>query len=176
MRLRSAHALLATVLLCLPALLQAQVNPKFADLNDAIEEARTVIATDRKTIVMQGLNLTPEQSAKFWPIYDEYMDKMRQVSDLRVKVITDFAANYENLSDDTAEQLVKEGLKYNQKLNDLRKSYVGKFHKALPWTQLARFYQIENRLDVITSFALAEQIPLVPAAPGTAPIAKPANQ
>lgn len=175
MRLRSTAALLAATLLGLPMALQAQVNPRFADLNDAIEEARTVIATDRKTIIMQGLNLSPEQSTKFWPIYDEYMEKMRKVSDLRVKVITDFAANYENLSDDTAEQLIKDGLKYNEKLNDLRKSYVPKFHKVLPWTQLARFYQIENRLDVITSFALAEQIPLVPAAPDTAPITKPAN-
>lgn len=175
MRLRYTAALLAASLLGLPVALQAQVNPRFADLNDAIAEARAVIATDRKTIVMQGLNLSPEQGLKFWPVYDEYMEKMRKVSDLRVKVITDFAANYDSLSDDTAEQLVKDGLKYNQKLNDLRKSYVPKFHKVLPWTQLARFYQIENRLDVITSFALARQIPLVPEAPATAPIAKPAN-
>lgn len=175
MRLHSIIALLATAVLGLPGALHAQVNPRFADLNDAIEEARTVIATDRKSIVMQGLNLTPEQSGKFWPVYDEYMDKMRKVSDLRVKVITDFAANYASLSDPTAERLIKDGLKYNEKLNDLRKSYVPKFHKVLSWTELARFYQIENRLDVITSFALAEQIPLVPAAPNTAPIARPAN-
>lgn len=175
MRLRNAPALLASALLALPALLQAQVNPKFADLDDAIDQARAVIATDRKTIIMQGLNLTPEQAARFWPLYDEYMEKMRKVSDLRVKVITDYAASYDNLSDKTAEQLIKDGLKYNEKLNSLRKDYLGKFHKILPWTQVARFYQIENRLDVITSFALAEQIPLVPAAPDSAPIARPGN-
>jgi hypothetical protein len=175
MRLRPVLRVLTAALLCLPAMLQAQVNPKFADLTDAIDEARTVLATDRKSVIMQGLTLTPEQSAKFWPLYDEYMTKMRKVSDRRVKVITDFAANYDNLTDKTAEGLVKEGLKYNQELNDLRKSYLGKFHKVLPWTEVARFYQIENRLDVITSFALAEQIPLVPSAPTSAPLAKPAN-
>ena len=175
MRLCPALRVLTAALLCLPAALQAQVNPKFADLTDAIDEARTVLATDRKSVIMQGLSLTPEQSAKFWPLYDEYMAKMRKVSDRRVKVITDFAANYDNLTDKTAEGLVKEGLKYNQELNNLRKSYLGKFHKVLPWTEVARFYQIENRLDVITSFALAEQIPLVPSAPTSTPLAAPAN-
>lgn len=33
---------------------------------------------------------------------------------------------------------------------------------ALPEPKIAHFYQLENKLDAITNFALARQIPLVP--------------
>ena len=44
---------------------------------------------------------------------------------------------------------------------------------ALPETKLARFYQIENKLDAITSFALARNIPLIPQDAPAQPISKP---
>jgi hypothetical protein len=56
---------------------------------------------------------------------------------------------------------------------DIRKRYVRKFRKVIPETKLARFYQIENKLDAITNFALARQIPLVPQGAPAKPIAQP---
>ena len=169
-----ALALLASGL-ALPSLATAQVNPTFADLNEAVEEARTIIQTERKLLIGQGLALTPDQSTAFWPVYDKYMLDMKSASDLRVKVITDYAANFENLTDETARQLVADMLKYQGKVVKIRKAYVSKFRKAIPDVKLARFYQIENKLDAITNFVLADQIPLVPQAPSSQPIAPPAR-
>lgn len=161
--------------LALPSFATAQVNPTFADLNEAVEEARTIIQTERKLLIGQGLALTPDQSTAFWPIYDKYMLEMKSASDLRVKVITDYAANFENLTDETARQLVADMLKFQGKVVKIRKAYVSKFRKAIPDVKLARFYQIENKLDAITNFVLADQIPLVPQAPSSQPIAPPAR-
>lgn len=172
-----AVALLASGLasLALPSLAAAQVNPTFAELNGAVEEARTIIQSERKSLITQGLSLTPEETAAFWPIYDRYMLDMKAVGDLRVKVITDYAANYENLSEATAKQLITDTLKYQEKVVKLRRSYLRKFSKAIPEVKLARFYQIENKLDAIGNFVLADQIPLVPEAPSSQPIAPPAR-
>lgn len=159
--------------LLLPMVAAAQINPAYSDLAEATEQARTILATDRKLIVSQGLALTGAESNAFWPIYDRYMADLKKAGDLRVKVITDYAANYDNLTDDVAKQLIADGLKFQEKVIDIRKSYVGKFRKAIPETKLARFYQIENKLDAITNFALARQIPLVPQAAPAQPIAKP---
>lgn len=169
-----ALALLASGL-ALPSLASAQVNPTFADLNEAVEEARTIIQTERKLLVSQGLALTAEEGNAFWPVYDNYVLDMKAASDLRVKVITDYAANYDNLTDDVSSQLIADMLKYQEKVVKTRKSYLRKFRKAIPETKLARFYQIENKLDAITNFVLADQIPLVPQAPSSAPIAPPAR-
>jgi hypothetical protein len=166
---------LALSSLALPSLAVAQVNPAFSDLNEATEEARSVMQTERRTIVAQGLALTVDEEKAFWPVYDRYMADMKAASDLRVKVITDYAASYDNLSDDTARQLLENYLKYQSNTLDIRKSYVRKFRKVLPEIKLARFYQIENKIDSITNFVLAREIPLVPTAPSSAPIAPPAR-
>jgi hypothetical protein len=169
-----ALALLASGL-ALPSLASAQVNPTFADLNEAVEEARTIVQTERKLLVSQGLALTAEEGNAFWPVYDRYMLDMKAAGELRVKVITDYAANYDNLTDPVAKQLIADSLKHQEKVLKIRKSYLGKFRKALPEVKLARFYQIENKLDAITNFVLADQIPLIPQAPSSAPIPPPAR-
>jgi hypothetical protein len=153
----------------------AQVNPAFSDLTEATEEARSVMQTERRTIVAQGLSLSVDEEKAFWPIYDRYMADMKAASDLRVKVITDYAASYDSLSDATARQLLENYLKYQSNTLDIRKSYVRKFRKALPEIKLARFYQIENKIDSITNFVLAREIPLVPAPPTSLPIPQPAK-
>ena len=164
---------LALAALALPLAATAQVNPAFADLTQATEEARTLVQTERKMIVSQALALTAEESNAFWPIYDRYMAEMKEAGDLRVKVITDYAASYDNLTDATAKQLIADGLKFQEKSLAVRKSYLKKFRKALPETKLARFYQIENKLDAIANFALARNIPLIPQAAPSRPLSAP---
>jgi hypothetical protein len=167
---------LALAALALPLAAQAQVNPAFSDLAQATEEARTIVQTERKLIVSQALTLTAAEANAFWPVYDRYMAEMKEVGNLRVKVITDYAASYDNLSDATAKQLITDLMKYQEKSLKVRKSYVGKFRKVLPEVKLARFLQLENKLDAITEFALARNIPLVPEKPMGQPIAPPAAQ
>jgi hypothetical protein len=159
----------------LPSLALAQVNPAFSDLTEATEQARTIIQTERKLIISDGLNLSAEESNAFWPVYDKYAAELKSANDLRVKVITDYAASYDNLSDATAKQLISDTLKYQEKVVYVRKDYLSKFRKTLPETKLARFYQLENKLDAIGNFALARQIPLIPPRATGQPIAQPAN-
>jgi type IV secretory pathway VirB4 component len=157
----------------LPSFATAQVNPALAEITEATEQARSIIQTERKMIVSQGLELTPAQSNAFWPVYDKYMAEMKEIGNRRVKVITDFAANYDSITDETARQLIADSLKYQEQMVDLRKNYLSKFRKALPETKVLRFYQLENKLDAITNFALARQIPLAPAQGTAKPMSAP---
>lgn len=165
-------AAIATVF-ALPAATIAQVNPAFAELTEATEQARSLAQLERKMIVSQQLSLSATESAAFWPVYDRYVADLKSANDLRVKAITDYAANYDNLSDAVAKTLIDDMLRHQEKTLKVRKSYLGRFRKALPETKLARFYQIENKLDAITSFALARQIPLVPQKDASPAIAQP---
>jgi hypothetical protein len=151
----------------------AQVNPAFSELTEATEQARSLVQTERKLVVSDALALTPEESNAFWPVYDRYMADMKTAGDLRVKVITDYAANYDTMTDEVARQLISDSVKYQEKVLKLRKQYLGKFRKAMPETKVARFYQVEQKLDAVTNFALARQIPLVPQKAQAQPIAAP---
>ena len=156
--MKSTLLALTLTAMALPSLGIAQVNPAFSDLNEATEEARSVMQTERRTIVAQGLSLSVDEEKAFWPIYDRYMADMKAASDLRVKVITDYAASYDNLSDDTARQLLENYLKYQSNILDIRKGYVRKFRKALPEIKLGRFYQIENKIDSIKGMKRLEEL------------------
>lgn len=153
---RTLFALLASV----PLVSQTQVNPEFADLNDTFELIRNVVQFDRRVIVTDSLLLTPEENNDFWPIYNDYRADIQEVHDRTLLLITDFAANYESLPDDSAREMLDEYLDIEDDLLRVRTRYVRRFDNVLPPVKLLRFYQIENKLDVVYRLSLADQIPL----------------
>ena len=160
MKFRFAMTLVVASLACWQPTALAQVNEKFADMSDEIAAARSVAQSDRKTVVDGAMILTNEQSTKFWPVYNAYRADVTKVTDKLVKIITDYAAQRDTLSDAQAEALVQEYLKVEEELLGVRKSYVKKFGAAIPMTKVARFYQIENKLDALQRVGLASAIPL----------------
>ena len=69
------------------------------DMNDEIELIRTNIQADRKAIVATNMNLTGTESAAFWPVYNNYQVARNKVNDRKVKLITDYAISYNNMTD-----------------------------------------------------------------------------
>ena len=138
----------------------AQVNEKFADMADEIEMLRSVSQTERKVIVAKAMVLTDQEATAFWPVYNDYRAAMAKVNDRLVKIITDYAAQRDTLTDAQAQVLVNDHIKFEQDLLSVRKKYVKKFNKAMPMVKVARFYQIENKLDALQKLGIASQIPL----------------
>ena len=125
-----AMSLAASMALALPA--QAQVNQNFAEYAPDIEAARSILQTERKILIMREMSLTPEEADAFWPLYDEYVIARRQLGDRRLAVITDYAANYETMTNEMARDLADRSLKWENDVLKLKKKYVKKFRKILP--------------------------------------------
>lgn len=144
----------------------AQVDSELNNFNAAVEEARTIIQTERKMLIVENLTLTDSEAQKFWPLYDKYAAELKEAGDLRVKVIKDYALAYNSnsVTDADAKQMLDEMFKFWRKSLSVREDYRNKFRKVLGDTKTARFYQIESKLDAITNMALAREIPLVPVA------------
>jgi hypothetical protein len=138
----------------------AQVNEKFADMGDEIASIRSVAQSDRKSIVDDAMLLTPQESTAFWPVYNKYRAEATQINDKLVKVVTDYAAQRDSLTDAQAGKLINDYLAFEQDLLNLRKKYLKEFGAALPMTKVARFYQIENKLDAVQRVGIASQVPL----------------
>ena len=129
---------------------------------DGIEVTRAAIKAERRAIVSMNLELTDAESKAFWPVYDEYWVQMKKIGDREVVLIEGFAKhyNYESLTDEKAEETIKEFLSIMKDENKLKKKYVKKFMKVLPAKKVLRYYQIENKLDAVINFDLAATIPL----------------
>jgi len=143
----------------------AQVSGDLNNFNAAVEEARTIVQTERKMLIVQNMTLTDSEAEKFWPLYDKYAAEMKEAGDLRIKVIKDFALAYNSnsVTDADAKAMLDNMLKFQKKSLSVREDYRNKFRKILGEKNTARFYQIENKLDAITNMILAREIPLVPA-------------
>ena len=155
-------AVLAFLLFCglFTTSVRAQVNEAFADIAGEIETARSMAQTERKAIVARNMTLTAAESEHFWPLYNRYRYEMSVLQDRQIAIITDFAAHYESLDDVEARRILDEWLAYESDLVKLRAKYVKHFAKVLPGTKLARYFQVENKLDAMSNLTTASQVPL----------------
>ena len=108
-----------------------------------------------------NLNLTDDEAAKFWPIYDRYQKEIVAVGDRGLAVIKDYMDNYTNLPDEKAKKLVEDYLTAEADRVQVRRTFIPEFAAVLPGRKLARLYQIENKMDAVIRYDLASTIPVV---------------
>jgi hypothetical protein len=137
------------------------VNEKFADLEPGIEMLRSEIGQDRRDVVASAMLLTASEGQIFWPLYDQYRAEQHKLGDRKVKLITDFIANRSTMSEEQAEKLTKDALALEKKKTAIKADYVGKMSKVLSARTVARFFQIDNKLDAVVDAALAGRVPLI---------------
>ena len=130
---------------------------------EEIELTRAAIKVQKKQIVAKNMQLTSVEKDKFWAVYRDYQNKMDSVNDRRTKLITDYADNLKtgSLTDEIALGMLNEFLSYERMRLITKQSFVDKFKEVLPSRKVARFFQIENKMEAIINFDLARQIPLV---------------
>jgi hypothetical protein len=133
----------------------------FAQIQDEIELTRSIIQTQRQAIVANAMQLTDEQSKAFWPLYREYRAELGKLGDRWVNMITEYAANYENLTDEKADWIISEHFAIEKAKLKIDEKYLKKFQGVLPTKLVARFYQVENKLDAVVDYDIAQQVPLV---------------
>lgn len=147
-----------------PALAQQPAPPAGVETQkEAMEDiqlTRTVIQAERQALVTKAMDLTPEEMQGFWPLYRDYRLEAAKVGDRIVNLIVGYADSYDNLTDPGADKLLTEFVSIEQARARLKAKYLPKFKKVLPAKKVARFYQLENKLDIAILAEIAEQVPL----------------
>ena len=128
-----------------------------------MEIVREKVRADKKLLVAANMNLTEQEAAAFWPVYEAYQKDIGALNERTRKAIESYASAYNQgtVPDETAKKLLNEVLAIEGAELDMRKSYVPKFEKVLPAAKVARYYQIENKIRAAIKYELAEGIPLV---------------
>jgi hypothetical protein len=129
--------------------------------NDYLEIARDVLKTEKKAAIAEVMQLADSESQPFWDLYNEYQGKLYMVQNKRIAIIKDFAENFDNLSDEKADELWIGYSRFEQEALNLKKGYYKKFKKILPAGKAARFFQAENKIETMINAQLALEIPLM---------------
>jgi hypothetical protein len=146
-----------TVLLCALALpVLAQDKPA-----DNMQILREKIQADKKLLVAANMGLTEKEGQAFWPVYESYQKDLGLLNGRMLVLIQDFANTYQAMTDDAAKKLVGEYLAIEGDRVKLKQSYLPKLRQALPEKKVARYLQIENKIEAVIRYELAEKIPLV---------------
>jgi hypothetical protein len=164
----NSRLLLAATLACVLSGTAGAADSGSVDATQA--EPRVLLDTiraNRKALVAVNLELSPQEAEKFWPLYDRYQKEVGASGDRVVAIIEDYTASFHDLSDDKAVKLMESYLAAEAERLKVRRAYLGEFAKILPGRAVARFYQIENKVDAILRYDLAASIPVVDEKRGT---------
>lgn len=135
--------------------------PAFAQATSTdIELTRAYVQKARQTIHAEAMDFTEEEALAFWPAYRDYRLDMARVGDRLVRVITEFVSADATLTDEQANRLLDEFLDIKAREVEVRQKHVKLFRKLLPPAKVTRFFQLENKLDAVVNYELADAIPL----------------
>jgi hypothetical protein len=141
-----------------------QVNPPPAspqDITGQIQSVRATIRSERLRICQQNLNLTDEQGAKFWPIYAQYQADIWKENDKMAALLTAFVEADKPLTDAQLNRLMNDYMTVIQQKMGIRQSYIKKFSQVVPTRTVARWLQIESKMDTLVKFDLTLNMPLI---------------
>jgi hypothetical protein len=162
---------LAAALLVAPTVLSAQqaapstasgTNITEEQVNDAnIQLMRQDIRSERKQVVAANMPLTDTEATKFWPVYDRYVAETIKVNDVRLALLKEYAKNFDTVTEEQADSLIKRWLALDQDNTQLRLKYIPEFEKVISHKKTAMFFQIDRRISMLIELQLASQVPLV---------------
>lgn len=129
--------------------------------NDYIEIVRDVLKTEKKAAIAEVMALSDADSAPFWEMYNEYNFELSKVQNKRIGLIKDFAASYENMTDEKADELWQGAMSFQQEVLNLKKKYYKKFKKIMPAGKAAMYFQAENKIQTMVDASLAMELPFI---------------
>lgn len=115
---------------------------------------------DKKLLISENLQLTETEAKSFWPVYESYQDELFLLRARTIKLIKDYEESYEKLTNDVAKKLLDESINIETLRLKLNQAYLPKFRKVLSDIKVARYYQLENKIQAALMYELARTIPL----------------
>jgi len=131
-------------------------------VKERLDLTREAVESQRRVLVSGSLRLSDAEAKAFWPLYDDYEKERKPYDERANRLLSDFLAQAATLSDAQARALLEESFRIDEGRVKVRRTWYDRMAKAIPPRQLARFYQIENKLDAVVRADLSKQIPLAP--------------
>ena len=107
------------------------------------------------------LTLTAREAKNFWPVYERYQKELGAIQQRQNMAAIDYVNASDKLTDMNAARIL--GLLAGADVDraKLDQIYLKRFLKVIPGKQVARYYQIENKLRVAEEYDTARTYPLV---------------
>ena len=140
--------------------LPAMSDEERGEMLSDVELTRAAIQVRRQALVTAVMDLEGREAEAFWPLYREYRAAMATVNDRYVKLVVTYLDTFDKLADDAATGMLNEALGIERARIDVKSQFIPRFGKVMPARKVARFFQIDNKLDAVIAADMAKMIPL----------------
>ena len=141
------------------AVFAQQTDKEALDRN--IELMRANVRYEKSKWIRANVPMSEKQAEVFWPLYRRYEQELTKIGEERLLMIEDYAEHHENLTDAKARAILDQSFAIDSKVQTIRRIYKNEFLTVLPPKIVARFFQVEHRLNLLIDLEVAAQIPLV---------------
>jgi Spy/CpxP family protein refolding chaperone len=143
------------VVLCLTVTVRAQSTEK-----EEIDAMQANFGIQKKELIVELIKMTPDQSKKFWPLYDAYEDERKALGKERIQMIKNLSEAYEHMTPEKADAVAMQSIKLAGKYESLMEKYY-KSIKANVGSEVGlEFYQAETYLLTVVRMTLMNEVPL----------------
>ena len=131
-----------------------------ANLDSYIESLRADVRADKVAIITAAMQFNDQDSKIFWPVYRKYEAEVMKLNDQRLALIKSYDEKFVSMSDADAKAIIDQSLDFESRRTDVKKKYAKEFEKAgLSSLTLAKFLQLEHRLDLLVDLKIAAELP-----------------
>jgi hypothetical protein len=169
-RIRFASIAIAALFFCVgisaqEKQIQDPAESKERNTQAYIQLLRADLKASKRTLIKEPMQLDEQQSAAFWPIYNQYDVEQTKLGDQKLAVMQDYAHDFVTMNDEKADQLAHRVMEIDDQRLALRKKYYDILKKVLPVVLVVRFFQLENQIQLVVDLQIASNLPIIEEAP-----------
>ena len=106
------------------------------------------------------MQFNDQESKAFWPVYRKYEADVTNINDQRLALIKSYGDKFATMTDADAKAMIDQSIDFESRRTDLKKKYAQEFQNAgLSSLTIAKFLQLEHRLDLIVDIHIASELP-----------------
>ena len=131
-----------------------------AQIRDETILTYQVLTEEWDDLIAGVLDLSEQEAAGFWPLYEEYSKLKGVLWAERIDVIAMFLSGYDTMGPEIARGLLSASFEIEGKMLALEREYADLFDDVIPLNKVVRLFQAENKLETTMMMEIAKDIPL----------------
>ena len=133
----------------------AQVSKEDADL------IRAQFGKEKKVLVSEIMKFSGAKADAFWKVYYAYEADRQKLVDVRLGILNDYIKNYKTIDDTKAGSYSNRTFDNDEAITKMQRNYYPKFSAAVGARDAAKFYQLDNYLQLIVRLYIQDNIPFI---------------
>lgn len=114
---------------------------------EKLQQKKEQVKSMKIAYITSELDLTPDEAAKFWPLYNDFEEKQREIRQEKIKNYMDRSQSSDKLTEKEAATLINQMETAEEDLHQLRKKFISNLKGILPATKILKLKKAEDEFS-----------------------------